>query len=254
MKRSTIFWILAFLMTTGTGIFQRLTGPTYPLSGSVQFEGSTLRYHFDRSFAGMSDAPVILSTEDPEIHAVLLWKRFSMEDEWIETAMEPDNGSLRALLPNQAPLEKIVYQVQVEKNGSTMLVPPDPVTMRFKGEVPLWVLIPHVLGMFGAMLFSLRAGFEYFTPEPVYTKLVTWTIGFLIVGGFLFGPLMSYYAFDLFWTGWPVGTDLTDNKTAIALLGWVIAAVGMKKSKSPGPWIIAAAIVMFVVFLIPHSI
>lgn len=254
MKRSTVFWILAFVITAGSGVFQRLTGPTYPLSGTATFEGASVNYHFDRSFGGSSDAPVVVPLTDSEVRATLLWKRHNTEDAFAEIPMDFAENAFKASLPAQAPLVKLDYQVQLQKNESTILLPPQPLTIRFKGEVPLWVIIPHVLAMFGAMLFSLRAGFEFFMPEPAYAKLVGWTIGLLLLGGFIFGPLMSYYAFDLFWTGWPVGSDLTDNKTLIALIGWVIAAAGLKWSKTPGAWVVAAAGVMFAIFLIPHSI
>ena len=254
MKRSTLFWIFAFVITAGSGVFQRLTGPTYPLSGTAEFEGSSIHYCFDRSFGGTSDAPVLLPVADSEIQGTLMWKRHGTDDAFAEVPMEYSDGSFHASLPAQEPLTKLDYQVQIQKNQTALLMPPQPVTIRFKGEVPLWVIIPHVLAMFAAMLFSLRAGFEFFMPEPVCTKLVGWTLGLLVLGGFVFGPLMSYYAFDLLWTGWPVGSDLTDNKTLIALAGWVIAAAGLKWSKSPDAWIAAAAAVMFAIFLIPHSI
>jgi hypothetical protein len=168
--------------------------------------------------------------------------------------MEYRDGEFRGSLPGQAPLVKLEYQVRLEKNESVLLVPAEPITIRFKGDVPLWVIIPHVLAMFAAMLFSLRAGFEFFMPEPSPARLVSWTLGFLILGGFIFGPLMTHYAFDLWWTGWPVGSDMTDNKTLIALIGWVVAAAGLKWSKSGREWVLAAAVLMFAVFMIPHSI
>ncbi len=61
-------------------------------------------------------------------------------------------------------------------------------------------------------------------------------------------------AFNLWWTGWPVGWDMTDNKTLLALIAWVAAAAGLKWSRSGGAWVLAAAVVMLAIFLIPHSI
>ncbi len=43
----------------------------------------------------------------------------------------------------------------------------------------------------------------------------------LVLGGFLLGPIVQKYAFGAFWTGWPFGEDLTDNKTAVAVLAWL---------------------------------
>ena len=105
-----------------------------------------------------------------------------------------------------------------------------------------------------AMLFSTRTGLEFFNKQPNYKKLVYWTFGLLILGGMIFGPIMQKYAFGAFWTGVPFGIDLTDNKTLIAVIGWIIALVAMKKSANPKKWIIFASILMFLVYLIPHSV
>ena len=254
MKRSVLFWIIAFVITIASGIYQRLTGPTYSLSGTTTFEDMSISYRFDRSSAGASDAPVVLPVEDADARATLLWRPHESGDLFAEVPMEYSNGAFRAVLPGQEPLMKLDYQVRIEKDQEILLVPTEPVTIRFKGEVPMWVIIPHVLAMFAAMLFSLRAGLESFMPEPAYTRLVLWTLGFLVLGGFVFGPLMTRYAFNLWWTGWPVGSDMTDNKTLLALLGWIVAAAGLKWSKSGREWILAAAALMLAIFLIPHSI
>jgi hypothetical protein len=70
----------------------------------------------------------------------------------------------------------------------------------------------------------------------------------------IFGPIMQKYAFGAFWTGVPFGIDLTDNKTLIAVIGWLIALIALRKTIHPKRWIIFASVLMFVVYLIPHSV
>lgn len=70
----------------------------------------------------------------------------------------------------------------------------------------------------------------------------------------ILGPLVQKYAFGAYWTGWPVGTDLTDNKTLIALIGWLAAALALRTVPRPGVWIVLAAVLMLGVFMIPHSL
>ncbi len=130
----------------------------------------------------------------------------------------------------------------------------DPLVIRFKGNVSLMILIPHIIAMFASMLLAARSGLEYFSEHSNLRVLTYWTIGFIVVGGFVFGPVVQYYAFDAWWTGWPLGTDLTDNKTAIALLAWIGVAFALRRSKKPQVWAIAASIITFAVFLIPHSL
>jgi hypothetical protein len=77
----------------------------------------------------------------------------------------------------------------------------------------------------------------------------------LFIGGLILGPIVQQYAFGAFWTGWPFGHDLTDNKTIIAFIFWAIALFQvMKKKPKAGIWVIVATIVMLAVYLIPHSV
>ena len=75
----------------------------------------------------------------------------------------------------------------------------------------------------------------------------------LILGGMIFGPIVQKYAFDAYWTGVPFGWDLTDNKTLIAVLAWIIAVAGNLKKERRILYIIAG-IITFAVFIIPHSL
>jgi hypothetical protein len=104
------------------------------------------------------------------------------------------------------------------------------------------------------MYLSTRTGLEFFNPVERLRTLIPITVGVLAFGGLVMGPVVQKYAFDAFWTGWPFGHDLTDNKTFLALLGWVVAWVMMKKGKNARGWALGAAILMFVVYMIPHSV
>ena len=126
--------------------------------------------------------------------------------------------------------------------------------IRFRGDVPAPVLIFHIAAMFFGMLLSARTGLEMFAKEPNYKKLVYATFGVITLGGMILGPLVLKYAFNEWWTGFPFGNDITDNKTLIAFLAWLGAVIAVQKSANPKKWIIAAAVITLLVFLIPHSL
>lgn len=87
---------------------------------------------------------------------------------------------------------------------------------------------------------------------PSYKKHMGVTIIFLIIGGFILGPIVQKYSFGQFWTGWPLGEDMTDNKVLFALIAYMVA--WFLRKKSYGKWLaIGAAMVMMAVYLIPHS-
>lgn len=255
MKKSILLWIVAFILTAGAGIYQRLTGPTYPLKGETVLKDFKINYSLDRSHSGNTHHLVKINVGSDNVTGVLEWKRYKTNDNWHIQRMKFIDGELVGSLPAQPPAGKLEYRIILTDDEYQVLIPQDkPVVIRFKGEVPTYILIPHVIFIFLAMLFSTRAGLEYFNTNPNYDKLVYLTLIFLIFGGFIFGPIMQYYAFGELWTGIPFGIDLTDNKTLIALIGWLVGFYKLKRSSKPYRWIIGASVLMFVIFLIPHSV
>ncbi len=254
MKRSTLLWIIAIVLTILTAIYQRMTGPTYPLSGSVLFENQKIKYKLDRAHPGENDHTINIETNDQNIKGKLYWKRFKTNDEWNIQEMNFDGKSLTGVLPHQPKAGKLIYEIVLSKDDKKIIIPDEPVVIRFRGDVPAAVIIPHVILIFLAMLFSTRTGLEYFNKTPDYKKLAYWTFAFLILGGMIFGPIMQKYSFGEFWTGIPFGIDLTDNKTLIAVFGWIFALIALKKSSRPHRWVIFASILMFIIYLIPHSV
>ena len=105
-----------------------------------------------------------------------------------------------------------------------------PVVIRFKGSVPGYILLPHILLMFLAMLFSTAAGLMSVVKYPSYKKYAIWTLVLFIAGGMVLGPIVQKFAFGDLWTGVPFGWDLTDNKTLIALLFWILAVIMNRKT------------------------
>ena len=255
MKRTVLFWIVAVVITLISLVYQRVTGPTYAVSGTAQLDGKSIVYKLSRSYDGPDNAPVQVKTDDQSITGTLFWKRYKSDDPWTQVPLTFTDGTLKGELPHQPVAGKLMYRVELQRGDRRVsLVGNEPIVMRFRNPVPIWVIIPHILAMFGAFLFSARAGLEFFNREPKFKNFIYATLGFLILGGFILGPLMQYFSFNLWWTGWPLGTDLTDNKTAVAFLAWVVAAIALRKAKNPKYWALGASILMIVVYLIPHSV
>jgi len=254
MKKVAL-WILAFLITLSTAVYQRRTGPTYPVNGKTTVANTQISYELLRTHETGKDCPVQIEVQNPEISGVVLYKRHKTSDPWSSIPMERQEDSLVAAIPHQPPAGKLQYKVVLShQEDETSITGEKPVIIRFKGAVPLWALIPHVIVMFLAMLFSARAGIEALRPKSNPRKLALWTTGILFVGGFILGPLVQKFAFGALWTGFPFGYDLTDNKTLIAFIGWVIALIASRKGKPARGWVLAAAILLLIIFLIPHSL
>ena len=186
MRRPLLLWLLSFVITVASGVYQRLTGPSYPVSGSVVFEGTSLRFRFDRSHPEISDHAVTLQNVPPSVSGVLLWRRHKMGEMWHRAPMERAGDTLQAMLPQQPPAGKLDYRVALfGQRDSVMLPMGEPVVVRFTAAVPATVLVLHVLAMFAGMLLSTRTGLEAFAPSPHYERLVPWTLALLLVGGVL---------------------------------------------------------------------
>ena len=255
MRKPIFLWVIAFLITVIVAVFQRVTGPTYPITDSADFLNFSLEYKLFRSHGGDTDHIVKVKVPDSSMSGTLYYKRFKTDDDWTKIEMKYQNDSMYAALPWQPPAGKLEYFLKIRYGDEIIQIPKNSnVVIRHKGSVPLFVLILHVIAIFGAMLLSTRTGLEYFSKERKnISKLTLWTLGFLLVGGFFLGPLVQLYAFDAWWTGFPFGTDLTDNKTLIAMIGWLIAWSQLKRSKFPERWALSAALVLLLIFLIPHS-
>jgi hypothetical protein len=255
MKKSIWLWIIAFILTVFTAAYQRITGPTYPVDGEIIVGEELIEYKLDRTHGGDSDHPIEMSVKDKTICGELYWKRYKTNDEWTSIEMVRKNGKLVAYLPHQPPAGKLIYRIILQKDNYVVKLPAKgEVVIRFKGDVALFILIPHIIFIFGAMLLSARTGLEYFNNGKNFKTLTILAIIFIIIGGFILGPIVQKYAFGEFWTGFPFGHDLTDNKILIAFIFWLAALIAVFKSKRPVKYVIIASIITFIVFLIPHSL
>jgi hypothetical protein len=251
--KNTLLWIFAFLFTLCIAYYQRKTGPTYPVSGKVEIAGQTVKYKLIRSQGGDEDAELLIKNVGAGIEGMVKYKRFGTNDEWTSFPMTRDGADLKGYLPGQPPAGKLMYHIALTSGNESVLLNDEPTVIRFKGEVPLWVLIPHVLIMFTAMMMSTRAGIEALARGKKSYPYAWITLVTLFVGGLILGPVVQKYAFDAFWTGWPFGQDLTDNKTLAAFIFWAIAVWRLWKNPANRTWPVVAMIVLLAVYLIPHS-
>ncbi|MEI6061764.1 MAG: hypothetical protein WCR72_13750 [Bacteroidota bacterium] len=277
--KSTLWWIFAIIFTVGIAAYQRMTGPTYPAHGSINLNQHEIKYKLIRTAETDKDAPISITVPDTSVSGNIIYKRFKSPDTLSKSAMvrtidtswdasfanlwrsikkEPLtytlNSDLKFMMPRQPAAGKMEYSVNLTDEKETVSLTDHPVVMRFKGPVPLYILLPHILLMFLAMLFSTRAGIEALIKGKRTYLYALLTLIFFIPGGLILGPVVQKFAFDAYWTGWPFGHDLTDNKTALAVLGWLIAVIKLRKNPTARNWAIAAAIILLAVYMVPHSV
>lgn len=268
--KKTILWILAIIITLGAAYYQRKTGPTNPRDTYLTVNDSLLKVRLVRSL-GLDERPEVrLAITDTSVKARLYYRRFRTGEEYSSSdfinKVYPVNSmvmtkvfgiteekGLYAAVPQQPPAGKIEYYLELtDSKGTTTVLKETPVVIRFKGAVPSYILTPHIIFMFLAMLLANVAGLMAIFNRPSFRKYSVWTLITLTAGGMILGPAVQKFAFGEFWTGVPFGWDLTDNKTLIAFLFWILAVV-MNKKKDTRVYTILAAAVTLIIFSIPHS-
>lgn len=253
------FWVFAVVLTLASAVYQRLTGPTHPIDGYTDIAGERIKYSLLRTWGGSSDAQIKFKSTEA-ISGSIHWKPYKTTYDYTITRMEYDGTSLTANLPNQPPAGKLEYYIVLRGSGDEVKLPTNnmPAVIRFKGDVPAWILAPHIILMFLSMLFAMRVLIDSIKPMGLMKKFSWATFTSLTIGGMMFGMLVQKHAFGEYWTGIPFGYDLTDNKTLIAWVAWIIALWFIsfakntpEKRKRLAAFI--ASIVMTIIFLIPHS-
>jgi len=231
-----ILWSLAIIITLSAAVYQKYTGPTYPKRLGITVNDKQYKLKLVRSLALNESSEVKLTITDPSYSS------------------EPKKEGYSAVVPQQPAAGKLQYYFEISDSKDTKTyLKETPVVIRFKGGVPAYILIPHIFCMFFAMLFSTLAGLMAVVKFPLYKKYALWTLILFVAGGFILGPIVQNYAFGELWTGIPFGWDLTDNKTLIALVFWVLAVIMNLKKEQPF-YTILAAIILLLVFSIPHSL
>lgn len=250
MKRSVVLWVVAVVVTLGSAFWQRVTGPSYPVRVRTVVGESEVKGRLSRSSVIDEIVRIDLAAAS-DLEGSVQWRRWPTDDPWQTVPLQRENDRLVGEIPGQSrKAAKIEYQVHLsDTSGNSLTIP---ARLRFKGAVPWPVLAVHILAMFTGMLFSLRAGIEALVRGPALLRQTVVTLVCLGCGGLMLGPVVQRYAFDAYWTGWPVGEDLTDNKLALAVLFWVIAA--WRQRRGERVWAVVAAVVTFAVFVVPHSL
>ena len=267
-----VLWILAFLLMLGAGVYQRLTGPTHPMRGSIEVAGEPVTYRLIRAAWTDEQARIEVPSVPGVDGGVVSWRRYPTEEAWSQEPLVLDGENWIARLPIQPAAGKLEYSIDLSVEGSQVRLPEveqGNAILRYRDPVPLGVLLPHIFFMFFAVLIAWRAGLGALIHPYGMRRLAWWALGLFTVGGMILGPVVQNYAFGAYWTGIPFGWDLTDNKTLVMWLAWLVAAVVLERVARRDPQgsavsdrsgggvrglVLVASVVTVFVYLIPHSV
>jgi hypothetical protein len=253
-NRSTYIWIFSIIFTLTIAYYQRVTGPTYPYSGKVIINNNNVSFKLPRTSDAKEGELIKIKVADLLVKGKFTYKRYKSNDTLRTLDMTRDGDYLLATVPPLPAAGKIMYKINIESGTQKVELSDDWIIIRYKGVVPLTILLPHIILMFLAMLFSTRTGLEALFKGIRTYRYSFVTIVTLFLGGIILGPLVQKYAFGAYWTGWPFGHDLTDNKTIVAFIFWIIAFFKLSRNKYDRKWAIIAAIMLLAIYMVPHSV
>lgn len=266
---SIVLWVIAVALTGLCLLWQDKTGPTYPLHGTVPTAKGTVEFEFLRSENIGTDLKVMLVDPVPNgVTGFVKYRKFTSGDPWtrlplkagtFEFTRRGDVSTVKGVgaeLPSlQERAGKYEYFVYLDDGSGKpfSITGSKPILARYKGAVPMPVLAVHILTIFLAMLLAVRTTLEALI-DGNYKWMLWATIISFVLGAFVLGPIVQWYAFRVWWSGFPLGGDWTDNKVVVELLAWVVAAI-MNRGDKRNRWVVlGAGLITLAVYFIPHSI
>ncbi len=251
LLRKVLFWLLAFFITISAAVYQRITGPTQPLVIKYSDPTETYKFSLPRSHTGETDCSVEITLPD-RYTGEIVYRQFPTNDPWDTIQLHRVNDHLIAFLPYQPPAGKLEYHLNLYENGTAIELGLEKnIIIRFKGNIPNWVLIPHVLFMFLAMLWSNSTGIQAAANIKSYRRNAIITASLFIIGGLILGPIVQKYAFGVYRTVWPPGEDLIGNRVLVSVILWVIVIL-LDRKKDRRWLIVVAALLLFFIYMIPN--
>ncbi len=189
---------------------------------------------------------------------------------------EGNSGLWEANLPSLNKGEKLKYSFVLLRDGKRILrVPADEqfYLVKYKGNISTPVLGLHILFMFFAFFFMSEVlvgalSILLYGEEIGYTiRMTRIALSCLFIGGWPLGFILNYQRFGPVWEGFPFGWDITDNKTQIIFLFWLVAIFLVRGSffgrgdehdligkKQYAYVVIICFLITVGLYLVPHSL
>ena len=197
----------------------------------------------------------------------------AVTDEMLKTGEE----TWSAELPDLGKGKSIHYSFEItDDKGNVSRLPGELsgfFTLKYKGVVSTFLIVLHIIFMFGAFFFmteSFLTALEVIRgrgEKQMVVLMTRWVVALTFIGGWPLGFMLNHQRFGVLWEGFPFGYDITDNKTQLMFVFWLIIVLlswgsftgrGEKYDLSGPRSYAAAVIVSFIIslaiFLIPHSL
>lgn len=279
------FWriLVTFIFTLLLLSFARKTTIVQSVHKTVEKDGIVMVHDTVPKKAGEGDAVIPVKVIGAK--EVRLFYKIE-KGEFLPVDMTPKEGGndvFVASIPYHKKGTQARYYIEAQKQSGDKQISvslPDknspnfrPILLKFEGNVPPYIIVSHVFCNFAGIFFSVLAIFstvDLMRGKSTLKKSVLFsllTFIFLFTGFLLVGSALNSFAFGVMWEAFPFGSDITDNKSQIILLFWVVTLFLVKgtifgkdpsknlvSEKTYSTMVIISFVVTVIMYLIPHSI
>jgi hypothetical protein len=269
--------VIALIVTIALlGAARRLTSgkprDVHVNAGDVQIWHRTVTAHYG---SGQPIIEVKLEAP-PESRIVVHFKTPDNPKEQKRGLVSIGNGRYIAHLPPYDIGARIRYALVLTKpDGSRVRVPSGDryYVIKFKGRASQAVLAAHIVCMFAAFFFMVLTLFgairilRGFEDKRRTVSAARWALFLSFIGGWPLGLILNKQTFGVAWEGYPFGYDITDNKTQIVFIFWLVSLllvwgsfVGRGEDRDRigrkgFAWsMIACFFVSLALYILPHSL
>ncbi len=247
-------WVLTFIVVLGGLVFQRITAPSNPIEVEQEYQGRMIRASLGRSHIGDDGQRIVIEGTPAEWEGELLWRNEQERGAYQRDPLRNLGTMSTGIIPPQPRGQKVEYRIEIIVDNGVLRIPRQgTIITRFKGEAPSWVVIGHIILIFGGLLLGTRAGLiahDLGHHSHLYAKL---SLLSFVLGGLVLGPLLKWFSYGRLWGGPPLGADSTDMKTMALVVAWALPVVFRMIGRPARPWILLASLLGILAFLMPHT-
>ncbi|HEY5132644.1 MAG TPA: hypothetical protein VII85_03060 [Candidatus Krumholzibacteriaceae bacterium] len=270
--------IISVIVTMVLLVAARWLSKGKPVDYAVREAGMTLYHRTVPAQIGPGQ-PLIKMRVDPPLllGIVVRWMEPPSKEIGARGLVRVEDNKYEVFLPDLGKGARIKYWITATNSeGTRVRVPKNPSKfgiLAFKGPVSKRVLVAHIVCMFGAFFFMVMSLFGAVgilrarEGKRGTVRSARWVLVCSFIGFVPLGMLLNHEVYGTIWEGYPFGRDITDSKTQVIFVLWLVSLLlvrgsfigGGEEKDRLGPtafaWaIIVSFLVSLALFIVPHSI